>query len=153
MAGNMFDINFRGHEDAMRLIETQAELLSKNIESAIAETVLYGVALIANDCPIDTGRLRASIAGRLAGAAGVDLGGGKPREIAAGKSQSTTMFNQYEGRIGTNVEYALYLEYGTSRIEAKAFFRNNAPLIENFFNQKMNEAVQATSEGRLLRAS
>jgi len=35
----------------------------------------------------------------------------------------------------------------------KAFFRNNIPLIERFFNDKMDEAVQATSEGRLLRVA
>lgn len=152
MAGNIFEMNFRGHEEAMRLIQTQTELLSKNIETAIAKTVLYGVALIANDCPVDTGRLRASITGRFASIAGVDLEG-NAAEIREGKSQSTTMFNEYEGKIGTNIEYALYVEYGTSRMDAKAFFRNNLPLIENYFTQQMEEAVQATSEGRLLRAS
>jgi len=102
----MFEIHFRGHEEAMRLIETQAELLSKNVESAIAETVLYGIALIANACPVDKGRLWASITGELADAAGVDLGG-DARAIAEGKAQSTTMFNKFMGVIGTNVEYAV----------------------------------------------
>ena len=150
-SGNFFEIDFRGHEEAMRLIETQTVLLSKNIETAIARTVLFGIARIANDCPVDTGRLRASITGSLARRAGVDLDG-DPQAIAEGRSQSTTMFNKYQGRIGTSIEYALYQEYGVrGRFEGRAFFRNNLPLIENYFNQQMDGAIQATREGRLLR--
>lgn len=50
--------------------------------------------------PVDTGRLRASIA--------QEIGGDDDGLVA---------------RVGTNVEYAPYLEFGTSRMSARPFLR------------------------------
>jgi HK97 gp10 family phage protein len=49
-------------------------------------------------CPVDTGRLRSSITHEVA----VDVRG-------------------LAGRVGTNVEYAPYVEFGTSRASAQPF--------------------------------
>lgn len=51
-------------------------------------------------CPVDTGRLRASIANEI---------GQDDRGLV--------------GRVGTNVEYAPHVEYGTSRMNAQPFLR------------------------------
>jgi HK97 gp10 family phage protein len=51
-------------------------------------------------CPVDTGRLRSSIAR--------DLGGDSEGIVA---------------RVGTNVEYAPHVEFGTSRQQAQPFLR------------------------------
>jgi len=111
---SIFEITFHGIEEVKRLAEERARHMRINAESAIANTVLLGVARIANDCPVDTGRARASLTGELADDAGVDLRG-DPRAIAEGKSQSLTGFRGLKGRIGSNVEYILYLEYKGER--------------------------------------
>jgi HK97 gp10 family phage protein len=51
-------------------------------------------------CPVDTGRLRSSISTAI---------------IVDGRSIS--------GIVGTNVEYAPYVEFGTSRMEAQPYLR------------------------------
>lgn len=56
-------------------------------------------------CPVDTGRLRASLS----------------HEIEK-KGDETV------GRVGTNVEYGVYVEYGTSKMSAKPYLR---PALEN----------------------
>ncbi len=105
------EIKFKGTDELIKLAEERCMLLKKNVETAVGRTVLLGVARIASDCPVDTGRLRASISGDFADLAGIDLSGDS-QEIAEGRQQSTTGFSGMEGRIGTNVEYALYIEYG-----------------------------------------
>ncbi len=63
--------------------------LEKALKKAMEKTVLEIEAEAKKRCPVDTGRLRASI---------------NP------KVKSPT-----EGSVGTNVEYAKYVEYGTRR--------------------------------------
>jgi HK97 gp10 family phage protein len=53
-------------------------------------------------CPVDTGRLRSSISSQL------DIGEGVPAVV-----------------IGTDVEYAIYVELGTSRMAARPFLRSS----------------------------
>jgi hypothetical protein len=193
----LIEIKFDGINELIELAETRAELLKENVTAAVAETTLFGINKIANDCPVDTGRLRASIAGEFASLAGVDLKRGK---IGEGKGQSVTKidFRHMEGRIGTNVEYALPVEYGhktggpnrrkvkltkkqlrylfaigalkevngmvvpwkrsrtafiARMVPGKGMFRNNIPIIETHFKNKMNEAITATREGRSLGQS
>lgn len=163
----IIDITFQGQEELARMAREKAELMLKNAETAVAKSTLLGITKIANDCPVDTGRLRASIAGELADVAGVGLEG-SATDIEEGRSQSLTKLNELEGKIGTNVEYAVYVEYGTAGretaqigrsgatiysggIRGRGFFRNNIPLIKDYFNKEMRDAVKATKEGRLLR--
>jgi HK97 gp10 family phage protein len=53
-------------------------------------------------CPVDTGRLRSSISSQL------DISEGVPAVV-----------------IGTDVEYAIYVELGTSRMAARPFLRSS----------------------------
>lgn len=206
----LFNITFAGTEELAKLAQEQAKLLRQNAETAVANTTLFGIAKIANDCPTDTGRLRASIAGEYGGfgSAGVVDTQLKRGKIGEGRSQSTTKIDRknMEGRIGTNVEYALHVEYGHAatgpkkltpkqlrylfaigvlktdkngkvvpsihsrinrradmkygvnirdrgryRVKGKGFFRKNIPIVERHFHQTLNQAIDATSEGRLLR--
>jgi len=163
----IFEISFKGTEELIDLVEKRSRLLAQNLETAVADTVLYGVTLIANDCPVDTGRLMASIAGDVADLVDIVLRG-DPQAIQEGKSESTTDIDGLWGRIGTNVEYALYQEYGVGGREVgenprsgakiyaggfkgKGFFRKNLPLIDRHFKNRMQEALDATSRGVLLR--
>lgn len=202
----LFDLKFEGIEELKKLAEHQAALLSENVTAAVVDTTLFGINKIANDCTVDTGRLRASLTGDFGDEADVGLKRGK---IGEGKAQSTTKIDMrnMEGTIGTNVEYALHVEYGHAssgpkkltakqrrylfavgilktdkkgnvvpniharinrradmkngvsiadrgryRVKGKGFFRKNIPIIDAHFNRKMNEAIQATSEGRSLRS-
>jgi hypothetical protein len=114
----LLEMNYKGFEELQKLAAKQMQLLLLNAETAVANTVLFGVAITANDCPVDTGRARASLAGELADAAGVDIEG-DPQAIAEGKSQSVTGFSGLEGHYGSNVEYILYLEYRGERITSR----------------------------------
>ena len=51
------------------------------------------------NCPVDTGRLRASI------------------------TTDTTKIDDYEATVGTNIEYATHVEYGTRKQSAKPYLR------------------------------
>lgn len=106
----IFDVSFEGIEEIKRLAKERVDLLSKNVETAVADTVLLGVTRIANDCPVDTGRARASIAGNLADQVPIPING-DPEEIAKGKAESLTGIFGKKGQIGSNVEYLIYLEY------------------------------------------
>jgi len=111
MGRDLFNITFKGTEDLLRAAEKQKQLLDANVKAAVTRTVLWGAGRIAQDCPVDTGRLRASILGYLAQKYGLSIDGDLAA-IAEGQSQSMTQVESYRGRIGTNVKYALPVEYG-----------------------------------------
>ena len=108
MSQKLFDIKYEGFDELRKLAETQAKLLKDNVTNAVVDTTLFGIAKISNDCPVDTGRLRASIAGEFGGLgeSGIVDTELKRGQIGSGRSQSTTKIDhrKMEGIIGTNVE-------------------------------------------------
>ncbi len=196
MPRDLFDITFKGVDEFQAAIEKRIQLVDANVKVAVIRTVLKGARMIAEDCPVDTGRLRSSILGYLAQKYNVSLKG-DPQAIAAGLSESATEVSGYRGKIGTNVNYAAHVEYGhratgpkkltdkqrrylfaagilksvngrvvvsnvnsrinrraglVSRVKGKGrgFFRRNLVLIDQLFQQQMQEALKAAEEGRLL---
>ena|GEM_PF-2277709 len=111
MSDKLFSITFKGVDELLKVAERRRKLLDANVRAAVARTVLWGAARIAEDCPVDTGRLRASILGYLVQKYGLSVEG-DPAAIAEGQNQSLTQIEGYEGRIGTNVKYAVHQEYG-----------------------------------------
>lgn len=86
--------------EGIKVVADHTEEVLKKMDSAIA-SALEEIGLVAESyakklCPVDTGRLRNSITHTIA-------------EDAAA--------------IGTNVEYAEYVEFGTHRRKAKPFLR------------------------------
>ena len=79
------------------------------IEQAMKEAVLIVEADAKRKAPVDTGRLRGSITNEVRKIAGAVL----------------------EGRVGTNVDYAKYVELGTSRQDPQPYLR---PALRNNFN-------------------
>lgn len=75
------------------------EKYPEEIEDKIAAAIVKGCLAVEADAkrnaPVRTGNLRASI--------------------------TTNIISPYEGEVGTNVEYAPYLEYGTIHIAARPF--------------------------------
>lgn len=73
--------------------ECEHELLGK-LSTGLQKAVLAVEREAKRDCPVDTGRLRSSITGRIEGSTGI---------------------------VGTNVEYAAFVEHGTGRGSAQPF--------------------------------
>ena len=76
--------------------------LNTELERAMQEAVLILETEAKKNAPVDTGRLRGSITNIV-------------RYVAD---------DVIEGRIGTNVEYAKYVELGTSKQAAQPFLRS-----------------------------
>lgn len=92
-----------------KFIDKSPEFESKadeEIEKALAESalVLRGKAQIR--CPVKTGRLRDS--------------------IDASSSILTKGYPKGQAEVGTNVEYAAYVEYGTKYMKAQPYMRPGA---------------------------
>lgn len=75
------------------------ETVKKNIKSSL-KSCAYAVERDAKKAtPVDTGRLRGSI------------------------TSDVSNIDEYECEVGTNVEYASYVEYGTYKMAARPFLR------------------------------
>lgn len=86
-----------------KIIEYEKEAIRRALEIIGLLAEAYAI----KKCPVDTGRLRGSISH------GVD----EAEQCAF---------------IGTNVEYAPYVEYGTSKMKPKPFFK---PAVNNHVNE------------------
>lgn len=86
-------------------IDEVLDALQNQKAKVLEEWGLIAEAYASDYCPVDTGRLRASI------------------------SHDTDEDTMY---LGTNVEYAPYVELGTSRMDAQPFLR---PAIENHMDE------------------
>ena len=93
--------------------ENVLEGLQKDIEKA-ALTLEKNAK---QNCPVDTGKLRASI---------------------------STEVGNLEAEVGTNVEYALYVEFGTSKQSAQPFMR---PALDKAITQ-LNRDMAKTLGGK-----
>ena len=87
--------NFEITEDMRELVK---EELHRALEVAFEKIGLAGERYAKKACPVDTGRLRSSIS--------------HASDVGAG-----------EVYIGTNVEYAAYVEFGTRRQKAQPYLR------------------------------
>jgi hypothetical protein len=143
--------------------------IHRNLESAVAETVLLGVTRIAIDTPVDTGRARANIAGEFGDQ--VDISGPNvdPAAVQEGRRNSPTYLDpaNLEGSVGGNVEYLPELEFGHAvvvkaasgrryhkreggkikRVPGLAMFRKNIPVLRQYFRQRCRLAVQRGMRG------
>lgn len=160
----LLEITFRSPSEIAQRTLRKGLQMRKNLESAVAETVLFGVTRIAMDTPVDTGRARANIAGEFGD---VDISGPTvdPGAVADGRKRSPTRLNlaRLEGVIGCNVEYILPLEFGhvvkvkavtgrvyakrdasgkVRRVPGKAMFRKNFPAIRTMFRGRCQMAVR-----------
>lgn len=88
------DINI---SEALAAIEDASEIIPE-LSTAVRDTAYKIERTAKQNAPVDTGRLKGSITTEL------DLGGTNP-----------------SAEIGTNVEYAPYVEYGTYKMAARPF--------------------------------
>lgn len=85
----------------------------KKIAEALVRKGLQTVRVAKRNCPVDTGRLRASIT--VADSEGITQTTSIEPPRATGDNVVV--------RVGTNVEYAEYVEFGTENQPAKPFLR------------------------------
>jgi HK97 gp10 family phage protein len=77
---------------------------------AAQKVLLYAEGQAKKDCPVDTGRLRSSITHGI-----TDIKG-----------------DVIIGQVGTNVEYAEHVEFGTSKMQAQPYLR---PAVDKALNK------------------
>ena len=110
--------------DGVSVIQDSTGQVIDGIDSAIGaaleEIGLLAESYAARKCPVDTGNLRGSIA----------------HEVDAGDSAVY---------IGTNVEYAPYVELGTSRQKAQPFLRPAASGHGAQYRQVLEKALGGSS--------
>lgn len=98
-------------------MSVENSMAGKNYDDVIdkvAEKVVrkYGIRIASGAkllCPVDTGRLRGSITYQTKSF------GGRPEEAATQADVIAKPTDQYTAFVGTNVDYAFKLEYGTER--------------------------------------
>lgn len=110
-------------EFARKLGELEATVL-EHLEEAMETAVLLVESTAKELAPVDTGRLRSSIASEV-------------RRVAS---------DTIKGIIGTDVEYAKFQEFGTSKMDANPFLR---PAIEThrgdiirLFEEAVEDAIE-----------
>ena len=96
-------------------VDEVIDALHRQKAKVLEEWGLIGEAYASDYCPVDTGRLRASI---------------------THDRDDDTMY------LGTNVEYAPYVEMGTERMQAQPFLR---PAIENHLSEYQSIAQEELS--------
>lgn len=80
--------------------------VERETERALTESALVMEGQMKLRCPVDTGRLRAS--------------------LTSSSSLLTSGYPEGEAEVGTNVEYAAYVEYGTRKMRAQPYMRTGA---------------------------
>lgn len=111
---------------------TEQEIITA-LQTCGVQAQAHATAEITTQGAVDTGRLRASITYAVSGDSARqhsytdDDGKGYTQSIeGAGESKDHTLY------LGTNVEYAPYVEMGTSKMPARPFIR---PAVENYLSE------------------
>lgn len=140
----MADVEFslKSNKD---LIKSQTEeTIITALQTVGVQAQAHATAEITSQGAVDTGRLRASITFAVSGDSARqhsysdDQGNGYTQAIeGAGDSKDHTLY------LGTNVEYAPYVEMGTSKMPKRPFIR---PAIENFLSDYQQIFTQVLSQ-------
>lgn len=138
MSGGSKRGKFKWHGKKVMSVTDQAKIKALTAGAL----VVHGAAV--NLSAIDTGNLRGSISYTVDNAVyGQDSGGGK----AASKDQYIKPTSDKDAAyIGTNVEYAPFLEFGTSKMDAQPFLRpaldNNKAKVARLMKKIIRDAIK-----------
>lgn len=169
----LLEVRFTSPKAAARKALDRGLQIRKNLEAAVAETVLFGITRVAMDTPVDTGRARACIAGEFSEVVDISGPAVSAEAVAEGKAASVTRLDvaNLEGQFGGHLEYLPHLEFGhvikvkavtgrvyakvdsegkARRVSGKAMFRKNAPVIRAYFRRRCQQAVQYGLKGQQL---
>lgn len=101
--------------------------LNKELEEAMQDSVLWVERDAKEFAPVDTGNLRASIASMV--------------------ESSGVLKSEVRGVIGSNVDYAPFQEFGTSRMGAQSFLRPAMEKNRDRILKRFRQAVQDAGDG------
>jgi HK97 gp10 family phage protein len=108
-------VQIRGFADLERALDRIGDAAGKALADAAMAGAIPVTSMVAMRAPVLTGNLRRSYHGE-SGESGANIGPGGARVLKAGPREAVVV-------IGTDVEYAPYVEFGTSRMAARAHFR------------------------------
>jgi HK97 gp10 family phage protein len=91
----MIDIDLRRIQRLQKAMKHAPALIAEELSKAVRDLVLLVEGVAKKNCPVDTGKLRASI--------------------------TPVIESWAAGYVGTNTAYAPYVEYGTSKMAAQPF--------------------------------
>jgi len=108
----------------MRNYEWRGDSVIKSVKQSLPGAIRKACLIVEGSakgyCPVDTGNLRGSI---------------------------THEVGEEEGKVGTNVEYSPYVEYGTVKMAAQPFFRpaadNNRAKVSREIGVTIGRAAEA----------
>lgn len=122
-----------------------ADDLIKNVSKTVAVELTAGI----KDATLfATGEVKASIAGRRA----------EPTSVDTGRFLNSVEYSYgiNEGKVFTDIDYAKYLEYGTSRIAPRRHFRNSLYRNQDKFNKiidgRITEAVAKMTTNQMWKS-
>jgi len=107
-------------EEAQKRLVSVGLQLERDIKQSISGP---GPAPAGSPPGVDTGRLRASISTNWSGSAMSRGNVGAQADISDGVGKPEEKNGLFRVVVGTNVEYAPWLEYGTRRMSARPFIR------------------------------
>ncbi|NVM21307.1 MAG: HK97 gp10 family phage protein [Desulfobacterales bacterium] len=111
-------------------VKWYGDKLIKEVEQKCTNNIKRACFMVETDakrmCVVDTGRLRSSICSNWTGSGQTrtakwkkPLKGKDTTEIAEPRGKK----DEIVGIVGTNVQYAVYVEYGTRKMSAKPYLR------------------------------
>lgn len=129
----------------IRIEDHSEEAIAEMKEKVAAWLLAIGedaATTAAGACPVDTGRLRNSItAATQTIQSPANTHGGESAEPSDYAARSLPKEN--EVYIGTNVEYAPYQEFGTSKIPAKHFIQFGVTAHKEQYKQLLEQALKS----------
>ena len=111
-----------GASQLQKLLQSKSKKIDTSLEKDILKCCLKVEADAKKKSPIDTGRLRASL---------------------------THEVRNMIGKVGTNVEYAPFVEFGTSRMGAKPYLYPALRDNFNFIKKKLGKSVVDTLKKKI----
>jgi len=115
----MIEIDFRKIERLQKAMKKAPALIAEELATAVRDLVLLVEAEAKKLCPVDTGKLRASI--------------------------TPVIESWAAGYVGTNTHYAPYVEYGTRKMDAQPFlepaFLEGKRQASKVFGQAVSRAI------------
>lgn len=129
----MTDVEFTVTSNKDLIKEQTEDAIITALQSCGVQAQAHATAEITAQGAVDTGRLRASITYAVSGDSARqhsysdNLGNGYTQSVeGAGDRKDQIMY------LGTNVEYAPYVEQGTQKMPARPFIR---PALENYLSE------------------
>ena len=126
---------------------TKPEKLGEAVRTALLGSAIIVEGQAIQLCPVDTGRLRGSITHQMKGqVVSKSDTASRARHPATQADVIDVPDDKYTASVGTNVEYAEFVEYGTQRTKAQPYMRPALYMslfkIVSYFGKKVRQVLR-----------